>query len=297
MIMDLAKSNPILGIVVPISRMAGNLGRLEEWVLGSEGLPIEIVLVHDFKDQETQNELENLVTRANRISLRLFKVEFGNPGETRNFGFEKISAKWVQFVDSDDQIDICSSLEVIKSANTNSDVLITNYAESNLVTSDEKPCHHNSSLLRVALNPGIWRMIFSINAISDVRFSRHRMGEDQLFLIELNFFQRKLEFSDALTYKYFVGGGHQLTNDRGAISEIKDLIFQISQKFPSLNGKNDRFVSIMIARLTLTLIKFESAASIWSAIMLFSKTLSRFTLRGRISILLSLFVIFLRRIA
>ena len=275
--MYLVNSNPILGIVVPVSRMAGKLQRLEEWVLASEGLPIEIVLVHDFRDQETQNELEDLVTRAEKISLRLFKVEFGNPGETRNFGLEKISATWVQFVDSDDQINISSSLEAINSANENSEVLISNYTESNLITLEDKPRQHSRSLLRVALNPGIWRMIFNINAISVVRFSRHRMGEDQLFLIELNFFQRKLEFSDALTYKYFVGGGHQLTNDRGAISEIKDLIFQISQKFPSLNGKNDRFVSIMIARLTLTLIKFESAASIWSAIMLFSKILSRFT--------------------
>jgi glycosyltransferase involved in cell wall biosynthesis len=293
--MDLAKSNPILGIVVPISRMAGNLGRLEEWVLGSEGLPVEIVLVHDFKDQETQNELENLVTRANKISLRLFKVEFGNPGETRNFGFEKISAKWVQFVDSDDQLNISSSLEAINSANINSDVLITNYTESNLITSHEKPCQHNRSLLRVSLNPGIWRMIFNIQVISDVRFRRYRMGEDQLFLLELNFFQQNLEFSDSLTYKYFIGGEHQLTKDRGAISEIKDVIFQISKKFPELSGINDKFVSIMIARLALTLIKFESTVSIWSALMLFSEILGWFKLRGRVSILRSLLVILLGR--
>lgn len=295
--MDLAKSNPILGIVVPISQMAGNLGRLEEWVLGSEGLPIEIVLVHDFKDQETQNELEDLVTKAKKISLRLFKVEFGNPGETRNFGFEKISTKWVQFVDSDDQVNISTSLEVINSADINSDVLITNYTESNLITSVEKPCQHNSSLFRVSLNPGIWRMIFNIHAISGVRFSRYRMGEDQLFLLELNFFQRNLEFFESLTYKYFTGGKHQLTKDRGAISEIKDVIFQISIKFPELIGMNDKFVSIMIARLTLTLIKCESAVSIWSALMLFIEILGRFKLRGRISILRSLFVIFIRRIA
>ena len=139
-------------------------------------------------------------------------------------------------------------------------------------------------------------MIFKIDAISDVRFSRYLMGEDQLFLLELNFFQQNLEFSDLFTYKYFTGSQHQLTNNRGAIAEINALIFQITEKYPELRGENDKFVSIMIARLILTLIKYESSVSIWSARGLFFEILGRFTFTGKISIMRSLFVIFLRRI-
>ena len=40
---------PILAIVVPVSNMAGKLGKLEKWLLASEGYPIEIFLVHEFK--------------------------------------------------------------------------------------------------------------------------------------------------------------------------------------------------------------------------------------------------------
>jgi hypothetical protein len=117
------------------------------------------------------------------------------------------------------------------------------------------------------LNPGIWRMIFNIQAISDVRFSRYRMGEDQLFLLELNFFQQNLEFSDSLTYKYFIGGEHQLTKDRGAISEIKDVIFQISKKFPELSGINDKFVSILKQKIFKGFLKTKALNDLKSGIV------------------------------
>lgn len=295
--MDSNKSNPTLGIVVPVSSMAGKLNKLEEWVARTEGLPVEIVLVHDFKDQQTQKELENLVAGAHQIPLRLFRVEYGNPGETRNFGLEKISAKWVQFADSDDELDVASSLKAIDAARIQSEILVTNYLESSLINSEERILRHGGSLLRVSLNPGVWRMIFKRDLLSNVRFSKHRMGEDQLFLLDLDFYHRNLEFSDLFTYKYFTGNENQLTNNRRAISEIKALIFEISEKYSTLIRKNDKYASIMIARLILTLLKLESSDSVKGALLLLFKILNRFSFMGRISVIRSLFVVYLRRIS
>ena len=282
---------------MPVSSMAGKLKKLEEWVSRTKGLPVEIVLVHDFKDQQTQKELENLVAGAHQIPLRLFRVEYGNPGETRNFGLEKISAKWVQFADSDDELDVASSIKAIDAARIQSEILITNYLESNLINSEESILRHGESLLRISLNPGVWRMIFKRDLLSNVRFSKYRMGEDQLFLLDLDFYHRNLEFSNLFTYKYFTGGENQLTNNRSAISEIKALIFEISEKYLTLSRKNDKYASIMIARLILTLLKLESSDSIKGALLLLFKILNHFSLMGRVSVIRSLFVVSLRRIS
>jgi hypothetical protein len=49
--------------------------------------------------------------------------------------------------------------------------------------------------MSIAMDPGFWRMIFRREIIGSVRFTSYKMGEDQLFLLALDFFNRKLFFS------------------------------------------------------------------------------------------------------
>lgn len=255
--MNKSTPNVLLAIIVPVARMAGNLAKLEFWILNAANLPIEIVLVHDFHDQLTQDELAVLVEKAKSLGIRiqLLRDEFGNPGQTRNLGLLSINADWVQFVDADDSILILESIESVKRANKETDVLIANYKTIDVVTFEEKTIPHGSDLRSVAMNPGIWRMIFRRRAIAGVMFGPHLMGEDQLFLLDINFFGSKIEFVDACNYSYSKGIYGQLTSRKNAIQELSYVTEQTLKHFRAAPSETKKYIGILLMRQKLTLAK------------------------------------------
>ena len=255
------KSTPdaLLAIIVPVARMAGRLTKLEHWICETVNVPIEIVLVHDFHDQLTQDELAIVVEKAKSLGIRiqLLSDQFGNPGQARNLGLLNINADWVQFVDADDSILISESIESVKRANKNTDILIANYKTIDAVTLEEKSQPHWSDLRNVAMNPGIWRMIFRRQAIAGVLFGPHLMGEDQLFLLDIYFFGLTIEFVDACNYCYSIGVNGQLTSRKNAIQELGPVAELTLKHFREAPSETKKYIGILLMRQKLTLAKAD----------------------------------------
>lgn len=241
----------LLTVVVPIARMAGKLENLKKWVDSAIGLEVKILLIHDHQDSETSQELREYVEKLGTGQVQLLEKYYGSPGMARNAGLLNIKSEWCCFWDSDDTPDVGATLLSIYQAKSDTEVIISKYAVHDF--DETKIVSHNFCLDQVAINPGIWRMVFKSRRIKDKEFTDLLMGEDQIFLLEIGLSTLKVEFSDAVTYTYHQGLPSQLTKQFG----MKSLraIEVIRTNTILSQSTHDRFLTIVFTRMFITSLK------------------------------------------
>ena len=118
-----------LTIVVPISSMAGRLNNLSSWLCEALDFDVEVRLVHDFHDEDTSREVQELLRKLNNKNIIFLEMKFGSPGLARNHGLKDANSKWVMFVDSDDYFDnsFCYDFDFNKILNNEFDLVTNNY--------------------------------------------------------------------------------------------------------------------------------------------------------------------------
>jgi len=247
----------MLTAIVPVSGMAGKLHNLESWLSTIDHLDLQIVIVHDFRDSETERQLLSILDSLNSRKIVFLTGTYGSPGAARNAGLDRATSKFVCFWDSDDLPLPQSIVLDLETHSKDCDVLVGQYVRCSNQSEDLKPIKSNdSSFQDVAMNPGIWRMVFRRDFISSARFQKMRMGEDQLFLAEVMSRKPRLSFTNSIFYNYFVGHPGQLTQRQDAIVELLDAFREISSLRKETSGREFEFSSIVISRMNFTLIKF-----------------------------------------
>jgi glycosyltransferase involved in cell wall biosynthesis len=247
----------MLTAIVPVSGMAGRLHNLENWLFTIDHLDLQVVIVHDYRDSETEKQLLSILESLNSRKIVFLSGTYGSPGAARNAGLDRADSKFVCFWDSDDLPLPQSIVSDLGTHSEDCDVLVGQYVRCSNHRGDLKPIKSNdSSFQDVAMNPGLWRMVFRRDFISTVRFQKMRMGEDQLFLAEVMSRKPRLSFTNSIFYNYFVGHPGQLTQRQDAIAELLDAFREISFLRKDTSGREFEFSSIIISRMNFTLIKF-----------------------------------------
>lgn len=241
----------LLTVIVPIAKMAGKLHNLKSWINLSLGLDVKILLIHDFQDEATSLELNHYVNSIASQQVQLIEKYSGSPGQTRNIGIANLDTEWCCFWDADDFPDILKTISIIQQSRTGTEIIISNFAinELNKITTQE----HFSSLDQVAVNPGIWRMIFRSNRIRNQEFGSLLMGEDQIYLLEIGLSGMIIEFSNELNYTYFKGNQFQLTSDK--LNNTLKALEEIRNKVAKSELAPNRFLAIVFTRMFFTSIK------------------------------------------
>jgi glycosyltransferase involved in cell wall biosynthesis len=247
----------MLTAIVPVSGMAGRLYNLENWLPTIQDLEIVVVIVHDYRDSETEKQLLTILATADSPKTVLLSGAYGSPGAARNAGLERVDSQFVCFWDSDDLPHpqfILSDLEIYS---RDCDVLVGQYVRKPGDSKDIQEVKSNDTSLRdVAMNPGLWRMIFRRDFISSTEFRKMRMGEDQLFLAEIMALKPRVTFTDTIFYEYFVGIPGQLTQNPNAIIELFGAFREILALRKRTSGQEFEFTSIIISRMNFTLARF-----------------------------------------
>jgi glycosyltransferase involved in cell wall biosynthesis len=213
----------LLSVVVPIREMAGKLTPLFEWVKIALNYGCEVILIHDFADSRTEDELSKFVSLHSSDRLIFVSTSLNSPGLARNEGIMRISGDYVAFWDSDDLPDVIKIVHVAQECkNTDFEIGIGGFLildESNRVL-NRYPTSSQDCLQKIAMYPGLWRMVFKSSIVKNVKFTDLLLAEDQIFLAMLKPAQKRIMFSDQIVYGYVAKREGALTTRRMNISDL-----------------------------------------------------------------------------
>jgi glycosyltransferase involved in cell wall biosynthesis len=241
--------------------MAGRLQNLEKSIKTANPIIFQIIIVHDFREEDTSSELKDLISRFNNGHIEFYEGKFGSAGKARNEGMIHATGKYLVFWDSDDvgypeqiekvikEIDwrsfsaVASSFEVVKGHSS----------KNHLFTEDK-----NRNLNLLASYPGLWRWIF-LREDLQVDFTPLSMGEDQLFLVQ-NLQELKFTFSEKITYQYFLGIENQSTEtfDKRKSKDLSEVFSRVRKIEKTSEGMNKSLLSRMVISQAFTLLKYSS---------------------------------------
>ena len=240
----------MISVIVPISKMHGKLRALEEWLQVIDKTVFQVILIHDVQDHETGPELEEMLTRVKNIEPHFTSGHFGSPGAARNEGFQYAKGKWIAFWDSDDQPDCLEFQKMVEEADRqNCKIAIGGFSKTN----DRTGFKDSTSIPSLDINgsnlafePGIWRWAFLANNISTNRFPHLRMGEDQVFLSELDFLGSKVYLHKNSVYSYSLNRSGQLTSNN---SVLPDLISAMKIELENIEASKKPMSTFLISLL------------------------------------------------
>lgn len=272
---------PTLSVVVPVTRMSGQLENLESWISDLDTYTVQVVLVHDVRDQETGVELSNLISKVNNPAIELYEGKFGSPGATRNFGIEKCNGEWLSFWDSDDLPNVKAAVFACHFQPDSIDVIIGAYQIQQVswgkLTSKSKQI---GSYLEIAIDPGLWRCIFKRRSIGNLRFKHFLMAEDQVFLLQYDFSSKSVAFSQDVFYTYLVGNPNQATRNIDSLRDLHNSVSFISSNIGSFAGNQSIIAWTMLLNQTLTGLKNLPSGGKKMLFLLCIKTISKYGLRN-----------------
>lgn len=246
----------LLSVIVPVRDMAGRLQNLKSWLSEVENHPIEVIIIHDYYDQATENELNEISKEFANAKIAIITEKQNSPGLSRNLGMGIAAGKFMSFWDSDDKPKVSTVINDLRKLQNDAEVIIGQFEA--IDSTDPEICLFTSTdqkLLDVALNPGIWRMVFKTDILTESRFSKYKMGEDQEFLARVLSNTEKIEFSDRIWYTYLTNNSGQLTRSKPAIRELLELIPLATEHQENLSIEMLPVLMIMQLRKILTLFK------------------------------------------
>jgi glycosyltransferase involved in cell wall biosynthesis len=243
-----------LSIIVPITLMAGRLSRLESWLKLCDSENIEVILVHDYRDESTEHEINQMI--KNYDACKGISGYFGSVGLARNAGLEKSNGEWIMFADSDDEVYVHEVLSTLLESNSETRIICASYNETSnrTLTTTLKDASHLSKIA-ITLKPGIWRFLIRKELLSDAKFEDFAMAEDQLFLLENGIFERIDEFSNRIIYNYYLDDPLQATANVSKIDDLKRSIQHLSRIEKHFYIEKINLVDLMILSQTVTLLK------------------------------------------
>jgi glycosyltransferase involved in cell wall biosynthesis len=264
----------LLSIIVPVTQMAGKLENLRSWVSLCDPEQVQILIVHDNRDQETGRELTTIIESSEACTL--IDGRFGSPGIARNAGLSKSLGKWVMFADSDDFVFTCEALSLLMNPLEESvEVVCGSYMETSCKNSEE----HRFDVLGESINsiiikPGLWRFILRSDIAHKNPFRDFMMAEDQVYLIENKVYSRNIFFSEKIIYNYFVDNPSQATSNRKRINDLRRSIPYLIHLKHSCINMNVKQIDLAIISQTLTLLRRGSISSKFIGIILFLSNLN-----------------------
>lgn len=286
-----------LTIVTPVALMAGRLQNLQKWISIIDALSVEVILIHDKKDEQTGIELRKIAKEFNDSKVVMIEGMYGGPGLSRNAGLALAKGDWVCFWDSDDLPEVEDFLRMVEVADfSGAECAVGGFTTVHDVTGKRKSHTLTEKYLdEIAINPGIWRFAFKRSALEGLYFSNLLMAEDQLFLAGFRIPSRKIEIYSKSVYQYFVGENFHLTRRKEALSDLANAIKILFSLITSLTDRDLRFASILLSRQVISAIRTGSSSSRLQVIMIFLLGIWKTTRIARKEILRNMFFVIWNR--
>lgn len=253
----------MISIVIPTNHLDLDLNKLSSWIVNSETIHFELILVVDEMYQDFSAELATIKTTVCLTKIQVIRGQFGNPGAARNAGIGVATSEWIAFWDSDDFPDPPAVIRMLTRAQEEkADVAIGSFrilGKSGVRTIATPKSNNELALVRhLTLNPGLWRICFKLEVIKGHYFPEIRMGEDQIFIAQIPFAESRIYLSSELVYTYTENNPSSLTHDKSALSTLDTAVERLRKLTISdeTNALGPRFLIKISTSMIIRLLRF-----------------------------------------
>jgi glycosyltransferase involved in cell wall biosynthesis len=237
--------------IIPIKNNSVVISNICEVIVKATEFNICCIVILDcFSKEEVANFKNTLGEIKNSDLVRIKSGIYRSPGSARNAGLEISSSKWITFWDADDYPNPKSIANALAIYNSSQIPIIGQFQ---INSNDTK----TKSLNDVAINPGIWRILFPETMVKNLKFSDKLWGEDQQFIVQTELLINNARIVPHFFYNYQTGLSNQLTqNQRNVNDGVKSLI-EIYKFILKYRGSNKNLESqlIPIIKLSATALK------------------------------------------
>ena len=247
---------PFISIVIPIKNADLHLSNIENILNQIQQHTVQIILVHDIFAENPSPALQALVKSRSSENIDFLMVASGNPGSARNAGLELAHGKWVTFWDADDEPNLANLVSMVLSGDESGcEICVGSFLIREGVVISNQELNVKKSVNQILNNPGIWRFSFRSDLLSGVRFPSTKMGEDQVFMLQLGLSKKKIFFSKIRVYTYIQGSPTQSTNLENSRKEILESLRISLRLYARQSILSDSFNRQLISRILLTTLK------------------------------------------
>lgn len=249
---------PLITIITPITGLPDPKRNLSKWAKQLKNQPISLIIIHDRPCAETSTYISEIIRFLDEEQVVVIEGVYGSPGAARNAGLELAKSEWVVFWDADDVGEPENLL-----------IAITKYSESSILVGsftlnsdfDESPTIKiliegtRDKYLQMASQGGLWRYLIKREVIGNKRFSANMMGEDLLFLFELQLPEAKVITTEMIFYNYYYGSTLHLTSNQKYQKQVANTFNELQSNIRSRNSKLNLFETGIYFKLMFSVCK------------------------------------------
>jgi len=210
-------SQPMLSVIMPVYNATDTVSRALLSILNTPRKnEIEIIVVDDCSQDDTQNVVSNLQESYPNIKLMIMPQNSGGPSAPRNLAIENATGEYVTFVDDDDWVNVANMLKLVDCAKINNDDLVKGFLY--VVNGEEKTIHNRLHKIPTNTNEVIRDMVAHQSTTSDfivrqkiliennIRYPIDiRIGEDSVFFFEALIHSKSVSYVDSYFWYHTVG--------------------------------------------------------------------------------------------
>ena len=199
-----------------------------------ETIESNLIISIDTEYEKSNSDIEKFVQkcvdlRAN-LSMQILIDKFGSVGEARNAGLRNTKTPFVNFCDSDDEFFDSNIIAQSIKNSEDIEVFCFGYEVLDFCNQNNYSVATPNSLTDLfSQNIGIWRFIFRRDLLlkNNLFFSKFKMGEDLLFLVNVISHNPQIEFREEKYYRYISGRDFQATFNKKNFNESLPLMQNI----------------------------------------------------------------------
>jgi len=251
----------LLTAIIPVTSLAGRLGYFEDTINQCRDFNLNVIVVHDFRDEETGSEVKAIIQQSKSEKIQYTEGVFGSAGNARNAGLELCNSKWVCFWDADDEVHVKNFLEMVTAAEEGSYEVAIGLISIVQKKTSETP-HLSQAIspkkfldLQIANFPAFTRMSFRTKNIAQSPFPNIPLGEDVIFLLRQNVVGKEVYLYGERVYTYFLGSESQSTSKYKRNSNLFDLLVLILDELESVHESGKRFTLAFVNKTFLAILR------------------------------------------
>ena len=244
-----------ISIIVPIYNAEKYLNKCIDSIINQSKKELEIILIND---GSTDNS-ENIIKKYDDKRIKYFKNKNQGIGKTRNFGIEKVTGKYLMFLDSDDFLELNACEKMFEKAEKDKlDIVICDYyryfdngnkEEVKLPNFKNSSLKDNTDIICEHLSP--WAKIYRTDLIknNNIKFVENLKYEDAPFVIEALDCAKKIGKVNLPLNYYVIHEKSETTVRDEKVFDIIQII-DIIRKYT----KNKKYLKEKIDKLTVRII-------------------------------------------